>query len=238
MKLSLCIPTYKRFDFLIKSIPNYLENPYIDEIIITDDDGEDFELLNLYFSDNNKLKIYKNEKRLKPFLNKERAVSLCKNEWVCIIDSDNFADIDYFKSWEEHIKQNGINNKIIYCPSGTLPQGNFTFDFVLGKEVNIDNIKDFWKIHNFGVFMDIGNYIFNKEEYLYNPGNREYENMNITDVKYRNYFMLSNGCKMVAVPNMKHLHIRHENSYYSSDVSKDPNHQVIFKKLDNLFGIY
>ncbi len=236
IKISLCIPTYKRFNFLVKYIPNYIENNYIDEIIITDDDGEDFELLNKYFNNSSKLKIYKNEKRLKPFLNKEKAVSLCKNDWVCIIDSDNFADNTYFKYWFEYINQKGLDSKIIYCPSGTLPQGNFDFGFMLNKEVNINNIKEFWKIHNFGVFMDIGNYIFNKNEYLYNPGNREYENMDITDVKYRNYFMLSNGCKMVAVPNMKHLHIRHSDSYYS-EINKNPHFENLFQNIDKLFGI-
>jgi hypothetical protein len=41
MSLSLCIPTIDRWDFLSVNLPKYLANPYINEIIITDENGND-----------------------------------------------------------------------------------------------------------------------------------------------------------------------------------------------------
>ena len=39
---TLCIPTLNRFDdFLSKYLPKYLENNLINEIIITDENGDD-----------------------------------------------------------------------------------------------------------------------------------------------------------------------------------------------------
>ena len=50
---SLCIPTMDRFDnFLSKYLPKYLENEYINEIVITDENGNDIEKIKKEFSDN------------------------------------------------------------------------------------------------------------------------------------------------------------------------------------------
>jgi len=83
---SLCIPTIDRFEsFLNKNIPKYLENELIDEIIISDENGNDVNLLKEHYPDNSKLKLFKNDKILGPFLNKIKACSYAKNEWILII---------------------------------------------------------------------------------------------------------------------------------------------------------
>ena len=52
---SLCIPTMERFDiFLSRYLPKYLANEYINEIIITDENGNDIEKIKLAFPDNSK----------------------------------------------------------------------------------------------------------------------------------------------------------------------------------------
>lgn len=234
IKLSLCIPTYNRFNYLIKYIPSYLCNKYIDEIVINDEDGEDYELLNLYFGGNDKIKLFKNDKKLGPFLNKERVVSLCKNDWICLMDSDNYAPIEYFEAFYKYINQNGLNNKYIYSPSKTLPEGNFDFRFMLNHKVNFKNIKEFWSIHNFGAFINLGNYIFHKKEYLENLNNKEFEFEDIADVKYKNYFLLKQGCILVAIPGMEYYHSRDNSSYYLK-VHNNDGFKEIDKKIDNLF---
>jgi hypothetical protein len=213
-KISLCIATYKRFDFLSKYLPDYLKNPYIDEIVITDEDGHDSELIETYF-DNPKIKIYQNDKHLGAFLNKERAVSLATNDWIALIDSDNYCPIEYFEAWIKYVNQNEVDAKCIYCPSYLL-ESNLDFSFLLGYTVKRENIKSFWNIHNFGCFLNAGNYIVNKQEYLHNPGNRKYENSRnlCIDVLYRNIFMMLNGCCMKAIPNMSYFHIIRPGSFY------------------------
>ena len=41
--------------------------------------------------------MIKNNERLGPFLNKIKACSYAKNEWIVLMDSDNFAFKDYFQ---------------------------------------------------------------------------------------------------------------------------------------------
>lgn len=218
IKISLCIPTYKRFLFLVESLPKYLKNKYIDEIVICDEDGEDYELIDTYFGNEPRIKLYKNQEILGPFLNKEKCVNLSNNDWVCIIDSDNYASESYFESWLNFIKENHINPKNIYCPSFTLPSGNFDFRFMINREVTIKNAKTYWNIHNFGSFLNVGNYIVNKDEFL-SVKNIIYSKDCLVDVLYRNVLMLQNGCKLIAVPEMSYIHTRHNGSFYLNNMN-------------------
>ena len=67
--LTLCIPTMDRWDFLKINLPQYLANPYISEIIISDENGRDAEKIRATFNDP-KIRVSVNETRLGPFLNK------------------------------------------------------------------------------------------------------------------------------------------------------------------------
>ena len=50
-QLSLCIATMDRWDFLKVNLPQYLTNPYISEIIISDENGHDAEKIRATFND-------------------------------------------------------------------------------------------------------------------------------------------------------------------------------------------
>jgi hypothetical protein len=123
---SLAIPTMNRYDdYLKKSIPEYLKNKYINEIVICDENGEDYQKIKDNFSkdiESGKIKLFKNESRLGVMKNKIKVMSLCSSEYVALIDSDNFADEKYF---EEVIKF-GTNQLTILLPSYSLYRGNFT----------------------------------------------------------------------------------------------------------------
>ena len=110
---SLCIPTMDRFDiFLSKFLVKYLDNEYISEIIITDENGNDIEKIKRAFLNNEKLVLIKNEERLGPFLNKIKACSYAKNEWIVLMDSDNFAYKDYFQMTKKYIEEKIGQQKI------------------------------------------------------------------------------------------------------------------------------
>lgn len=48
---SVCIPTMNRYDnYLSKFLPLYLKNNLIDEIIISDENGNDYNKIMNYFS--------------------------------------------------------------------------------------------------------------------------------------------------------------------------------------------
>jgi GT2 family glycosyltransferase len=67
MKITIAIPTMRRWSFLKDSIPAYLARPEVVQVIVCDETGEDYDLLQAAFGDHvsaKKLRLYKNERRL------------------------------------------------------------------------------------------------------------------------------------------------------------------------------
>ena len=76
---SLCIPTMNRFNnYLSKYLPLYLKNSMIDEIIISDENGNDSKKILERFGENKKIKVYTNSEILGPFLNKIKVCQYAK----------------------------------------------------------------------------------------------------------------------------------------------------------------
>jgi hypothetical protein len=244
---SLCIPTLDRFDnFLSRYLVEYLANEDISEIIITDENGNDVDKINKTFPDNKKLILIKNDTRLGPFLNKKKACSFAKNEWIVLMDSDNFAHKDYFniaKSYIENLV--GETNKIILAPSKARP--NFDFSHLSGfiykkgnfsKNNNLE--KQIRKSHNHGsnVLMNTGNYVFNK--FLIDNLNLNAETENIQkssacDVIYFNTLLFEQlDAVMHVVPNMEYDHVVHNGSIYlqTCDNYRDFNNYVYQRNLN------
>lgn len=232
---SLCIPTIDRFDsFLKKYLIKYLDNELINEIIITDENGNDIEKIKKEFS-NEKLVLIKNDKVLGPFLNKLKACSYAKNEWIALIDSDNFADKDYFIIAKSYLENNIKEQKnIILAPCKARP--NFDYSHLSGliykkgnfaKNKNIE--ESLKKPSNCGscVLMNTGNYIINK--FLIDNININNEEHNIPmssscDVIYFNTLLFEQlDLNMHVVPNMEYDHVVHNGSIYTQTHVKFAN---------------
>ena len=101
--ISIAIPTFRNFEFLKYSISSYLFEPLISEIVVVDDAfSRDAEQISLWLEASNfsatqkaKITIHSSDKKRGALKNKIRAISLCKGEWVALIDSDNFIDKHY-----------------------------------------------------------------------------------------------------------------------------------------------
>lgn len=229
---SLCIPTIDRYDtFLRENLEKYLQNPYIDEIIITDENGNDYNKLLANFKDN-RIKLYKNDTILGSFLNKLKACKLAKNEWIALIDSDNFADIDYFKIASDYINSNILTKETIIAPSYAKP--NFNYTHLEGKIItkeNMDSIKKYDKYEAkrniLETFMNTGNYILNK--YLVNNINLDKEINNIQfssacDVIYINTLFFEQFNLEIHIPHDLHYtHVVHNGSIYTNTYRKYSN---------------
>ena len=224
---SLCIPTLDRFDdFLSRYLGQYLENEYINEIIITDENGNDIEKINATFPNNSKLILIKNDSRLGPFLNKMKACSFAKNEWIVLMDSDNFADKDYFVLAKKYIENVIGNSKnIILAPSKARPNFDYSHlsgfiykkgDFVKNNHLDKQTIKS----HNSptSTLMNTGNYVLNK--FLIDNLNLTNEMDNISkssacDVIYFNTLLFEQlDVNMHVVPDMEYDHAVHDGSIY------------------------
>ena len=196
-KVSLCITTMDRFDnFLSKSFDNYLEYlkiGLIDEIIISDENGNDYNKIQEKYNDILKttpnFKIYENEKRLGVFKNKLKVCSYASNEYIALIDSDNFPDKKYFEIIKKYIETNHkkFPKNIIMAPSKSINHNNapnLNYKEFENQIITKSNIKNYLSNIKFQVLLNTGNYIISK---------------NISDnIQYNNNFMdIISGCDVV-----------------------------------------
>ena len=217
--LSLCIPTMNRWSFLEANLPKYLENPYISEIVISDENGEDAAKIRERFTDP-KLKIFVNTERLGAFRNKELAVRRATNEWTALIDSDNFAPTAYFEAWANYIRTHPMTPNTVYAPCRTIPiNGHNGFDYrdftpsVLTKQT----YKTLKHHRMMECLINTGNYIVHRQFYL-DSSDAEYASLfttvNAWEAKLRTWLLLNRGAKYVFPTNLEYYHNVHNGSLY------------------------
>jgi len=237
-KISLCIPTYKRFDkFLSTNLTRYLENPYIDEIVVCDENGEDSQKISARFPNESKIKVYKNETILGAFANKNRVVSLASNDWVCLMDSDNYAPPSYFEAWISYIESNGISSKKVYLPMYTIPQSNHNgFNYTEFQHLHLDvtSISQY-NLDSLSCMLNTGNYIFHKQNYIEsNQHLVKYHQSGVKcvqDVIFKALLLFLNHSVFVLVPNMAYDHIVHDESLFLNNVHEYPQTYALIKQL-------
>ena len=246
---SLCIATMDRYDnFLNKYLLDYLENELIYEIVITDENGNDVDKINKNLKDNkdfNKLVLVKNDKRLGPFYNKHKACKLAKNEWIVLMDSDNFADKKYFEIAKDYILKNINNQKnIILAPSKAKPNFDYTNmsglvykkgNFIYNKIIEMNNKKH--NNSNIDTLMNTGNYVINK--YLIDNldlSNEDTIGNSPSDVIYFNTLLFEQlDLNLHVVNNMEYSHVVHEGSIYTQTHSNYRNlERLIHNRFHNL----
>jgi glycosyltransferase involved in cell wall biosynthesis len=215
---SLCIPTMDRYDeFLSKYIPKYLEIDLIDEIIITDENGNDVAKIREAFPDHPKLRLFTNEYRLGPLFNKLRVCSFARNEWIALIDSDNFADVNYFtiaKNYLDSVVAPSQYNKktAILAPCKAAPNFDYTqySGSIYNRKAGVSHIPN-------NTAMNTGNYIINK--YLFDnvdlTGETNIEFSASCDVIYFNTLLFEQfDLNFHMVPNLEYQHAVHPGSIY------------------------
>jgi hypothetical protein len=141
LTISVCIPTMRRFSFLKTSIPKYLENPHVSEVVITDETGEDYDAITSAFS-HPKLRVYRNETRLGMLKNKLRAASYATSDYVAILDSDNYAGPQYFKSLKTFLQTHSAPESSLFLPSRAKP--NFDYTRWCGTPITHSTVKSLY----------------------------------------------------------------------------------------------
>ena len=225
MKFTLCIATIERYDnFLSKNLPFYIDNPLINEIIITDENGNDVDKIINSNINKDKLKLYKNKNRLGPFLNKLSACQYASNEWIALIDSDNFADFNYFNNAYKYIETLENTKYDIISPSFAKPR--FNYRHLGNKIINKSNLKEIvnFDIINRGshtsleVLMNTGNYILNKNLINDLDLRKEINNLQYSsacDVIYINtLFFEQFNLNFHVLLNLEYDHAIHDDSIY------------------------
>jgi hypothetical protein len=225
---SLCIPTIDRFDtFLNSYLEKYLTNDLIDEIIICDENGNDYNKIINAYQDSPKIKAYKNESILGPFLNKLKACNLASNEWIVLIDSDNFADKDYFQTAKEYINNTNISKNSILSPCHAKP--NFNYKTLQGNVYNKTNM------FNNECLANTGNYIINKYIIDNLDISKELENIKQSaacDVIFFNTLLFEQfDLQFHVVKGMEYNHVVHDGSVYLNNCNLFKNfNEYVYKR--------
>jgi hypothetical protein len=181
-------------------------------------------------SDSSGLKLFKNEHRLGPFMNKLRACSYAKNEWIALIDSDNFADEDYFMTSKKYIETNIQQHEknVILSPIPNIPDPNLHFlilEGIIYKRGSFPR-SDYFE---YTILMNLGNYVINKyliDHLDISNETRNIQNSSTCDVIFMNTLLFEQlDLNFHVVPELKYTHVIHDLSIYKQlgDIYKDFN---------------
>jgi glycosyltransferase involved in cell wall biosynthesis len=165
--ITVAIPYYNNKKYLEKTLELPLSSDFVSEIIIHDDCSDDE-----IESTHPKIKVYRNETNVGAFKNKYLAVSKSTNEWVYLLDSDNY----FFDNSLDAVKNISPQRGKYYSPS-QLHLVNDGLDPNLdGKVVKydfgvVDSNKakellksEFWE--EFCWLINTGNFFVHRDDYI------------------------------------------------------------------------
>lgn len=222
--ISLCIPTINRFDtFLSRYIPQYIEylnKNLIDEIVICDENGNDYQKINEKYKNiisdsNGKIRIYKNDKVLGVFMNKNKVCSLAKCNYIALIDSDNFPDEIYFQEAKKFILNNKLSSHVIIAPSFAKP--NFSYKKYCGTKITKSCIKNIIHDITFQILLNTGNFIISNdiikdikfdENIVHKSASYDVVHFNLL------LFQQFNDIELYVIEKMEYQHVIHDDSEY------------------------
>ncbi len=167
MTITVAIPYYNSRKYLEQAVELLLESDFVSEIVVHDDCSTDE-----IYSHHPKIKIYRNETNLGAFKNKYLAVSKATNEWVYLLDSDNY----FFENSLDIIKNISTQRGRYYSPSqlhlvddgldSSLDGRIIKYDF---QNIDSNEAKrllqsDDWE--QFGWLINTGNFFVHRDDYI------------------------------------------------------------------------
>lgn len=165
--ITVAIPYYNSEQYLEQTLELPLSSDFVSEIIIHDDCS-----YNEIESIDPKVKVYRNECNIGAFKNKYLAVSKSKNEWVYLLDSDNY----FFDNSLEVIKSITPQRGRYYSPSqlhlvdddldSSLNNKIIKYDFDCIDSIEAKRLlkSEFWE--EFGWLVNTGNFFVHRDDYL------------------------------------------------------------------------
>jgi len=236
--ISVCIPFYNTFDLTKKTIDVLVKCEFINEIIVSDNCSyKPFEYKNL------KVRVYRNDNNIGALKNKFKVVQYANNNWVYLLDSDNFIEPKVFKKIYEFLNNAKLNKNTIYSPSKLILE-----DIDLNKKLNKkiikynfkDKIIDFSlvakyldRVKYFDWFLNTGNYVVNRENYI-KCGKQMFRDKELkytqADSLVFSYYWLKSGKKIHILDNFYYFHRLLKNSY-----SHDKNNHKSVQIYKNFF---
>lgn len=228
--ISICIPSYNRYQMTIESFSQILWDDRVSEIVIVDDCSIDdsWDRLNNY-NDYNKLRLFRNDSNQDCYWNKRIAIEHATNDWCILLDSDNIIDTTYLDKlfaildWQ---------TDTIYQPDFAKP--HFDFRAFSGLTVSKSTVANYIDRPMFETMLNAANYFINRDEYLLCFDNSV--DPVTSDSLFMSYNWLHSGNQIYIVPGLEYEHRVHDGSHYQNNVHRTAPgfHQSILNKLRNL----
>lgn len=136
-KISIAIPCYNSSAFIANALRYPVTDDRIDDIVIAEDASNDFAETEAIIKAINcpKIRLISNSKNSGGcYINKAIAASHTKNDWVILLDADNFFDKEYVDAiynlpeWKQHT---------IYCPESGMSLPHFTWSDFTKEDIDL-----------------------------------------------------------------------------------------------------
>jgi hypothetical protein len=214
-QLTVAIPTMKRFSFLKKTVPGYLDNPNITAVVICDETGEDIdEIEKQSWGKHPKLRLHRNPTRLGMYYNKRKCMETAPTEWVAILDSDNIFPEEFFETIQDVItdpKTIYASGQIVrlFLKTGESEQKTQQFS---GLQITKSNWNKILGTPGWNFLLNDGNWIGHKSLLDAWPTNVKEEQIRATDSIRIVKEFVQQGFTYFVVPELRYLHTVHDDS--------------------------
>ncbi len=217
-KISVAITAYNSSRHIVRAIKS-IDSPYVNDIVVVDDGSQDCHILernlNVKSTLNDDITLCKNNVNVGPLKNKWKAVGLCHNEWVILLDADDQLDSNYINILT-FIKE--LDKDVLYCPvyghRSSIDYRQFA-DFEIDRK-NVNKylyIKSFLKMMNTGIFFVYRkNYIRVLKDFID-------EDIPTLDVMFFKLRWLENNYKMRMIKDLGYIHSIGANTNWKRNVS-------------------
>jgi hypothetical protein len=211
-QISIAIPYHGvRSQWTMQTIMSCHNRQQVEEIVICAEPGSDAStIVNQCRARYKKVRVVENTVILGPFLNKTKAVSLCKSAWVALIDSDNIIAAHYLR----FTTMDKLNSNKIYCPEQGWPMLKY-LEFI-GEDIGLARTAQLLDNNNFQMLFNTGNYILHRDTWLkaLQPVRNDTFYPHAVDVAWVNYNCLKTGMVLSVVKDCVYKHNVHKNSTY------------------------
>jgi len=228
-QLSICIPTWNRYELTIDSFSQVYNDERVKNIIIVDDcsDDEIYVKLALMCRYMDKVHLYQNDTNLDCYRNKREAVSKATTDYCIVLDSDNEIGIDYLdalykEEWDEDT---------ILMPSFARPM--FDYRDYSGITLTKENLAEYIDKPLIETCLNCMNYFVNAKNYL------EVWDGSVdpvtSDSLFQNYNWIMSARKFKIVSGLEYEHKVHDGSHYINNVHRTGDFKdILIEKIRNL----
>lgn len=216
--LTVAIPTMRRWNFLEKSLPHYLNHPLVQSVLICDETGEDCTAIeSSEFANHPKLILHRNEKRLGIYFNKRQCIELAPTEWVGVFDSDNFFYEPYFNALSNIWAKEGANPQHFYaCGDGLFLNRDGTVTSPIrgfgGFQLTQTSWNDIFEKPRWNYMLNDGNWVVHKSVLSSLPTDVRDEDILATDAIYMARRFVQAGFVYDIREELTYLHTVHDGS--------------------------